>query len=163
MSFYKELQPFSEYLHSIRKLETYLSFDMKFPMQWGLPKSITEEDKVVPYDSGDANMKGISFACSYEEKEVSATITKIIRVIKLNKDKEIKEKLFKETIDSLKKTFETTDLETLKRLYFDFETEQQKPLEDGEDGTTTLELVDERTEERPKRVRPRKEEINKAD
>jgi hypothetical protein len=108
-------------------------------------------------------MKGISFACSYEEKEVSATITKIIRVIKLNKDKEIKEKLFKETIDSLKKTFETTDLETLKRLYFDFETDQQKSLEDGEDGTTTLELVDERTEERPKRVRPRKEEINKAD
>jgi hypothetical protein len=73
MSFYKELQPFSEYLHSIRKLETYLSFDMKFPMQWGLPKSITEEDKVVPYDSGDVNMKGISFACPFEEKEVSAT------------------------------------------------------------------------------------------
>jgi len=60
-------------------------------------------------------------------------------------------------------TFETTDLETLKRLYFDFETEQQKPFEDGEDGTTSLELVDERTEERPKRVRARKEENNKAD
>ena len=132
-------------------------------MQWGLPKSITEEDKVLPYDSGDVNMKGISFACPFEEKEVSAAITKIIRVIKLNKDKEIKEKLFKETIDSLKKTFETTDLETLKRLYFDFETDQQKSLEDGEDGATTLELVDERTEERPKRVRPRKEETNKAD
>ena len=127
---------------------------------WGLPKSITEEDKVVPYDSGDQNMKGISFVCSFDEKEVSVIITKIIKVIKLNKDKEIKEKLFKETIDSLKKTFETTDLETLKRLYFDFETEMQKPLENGEDGATSLELVDERTEERPKRVRARKEEIN---
>lgn len=129
-------------------------------MQWGLPKSITEEDKIVPFDSGDQNKKGISFVCPYEEKEVSLTITKIIKVIKLNKDKEIKEKLFKETIDSLKKTFETTDLETLKKLYFDFETDSQKPLEDGEDGATSLELVDERTEERPKRVRARKEETN---
>ena len=163
MSFYKELAPYTEYLHSLRKLESYLSFDMKFPMNWGIPKSITEEDKIVPFDSGDQSLKGISFISTMDEREVSSVMSKISKVIKLNKDREIKEKLFKETIESLKKTFETTDLDTLTRLYFDFETDTKKPLDDGEDGSTSLELVEERTEERPKRVRARKAETDQAD
>ena len=163
MSFYKEIAPYAEYLHSIRKLDLYLSFDMKFPMNWGLPKSLTDEYKIVPFDSGDQSLKGISFVCQMDEKEVSSIMSKISKVIKLNKDREIKEKLFKETIESLKKTFETTDLETLTRLYFDFETDIKKPLDDGEDGSTSLELVEERTEERPKRVRARKAEADQAD
>ena len=122
MSFYKELAPYTEYLHSLRKLESYLSFDMKFPMNWGIPKSITEEDKIVPFDSGDQSLKGISFISTMDEREVSSVMSKISKVIKLNKDREVKEKLFKETIDVLKRTFETTDLETLKNLYFDFGT-----------------------------------------
>jgi len=161
MSFYKELAPYTEYLHSLRKLESYISFDMKFPMNWGIPKSITEEDKIVPFDSGDQSLKGISFISTMDEKEVSSVMSKITKVIKLNKDREVKEKLFKETIDVLKRTFETTDLETLKNLYFDFGT--PKIEDDGEDGGTSLELVEERTEERPKRVRARKAEADQAD
>ena len=61
MSFYKEIAPFVEYVHSIRKLKTYLSFDMLFPTKWSLPKSIIEEGQIVGFDSEDQNMKGISF------------------------------------------------------------------------------------------------------
>jgi hypothetical protein len=132
-------------------------------MNWGLPKSFTEEDKIVPFDSGNQNSKGISFVCLLQELEMSQTVSKILKVIKLNKDKELKEKLFRETIDTLKKTFETTDLETLSRLYFDFETDRSKTLDDEKDHErTTLELVDDRTEERPKRVRARKSETNQG-
>ena len=142
MSFYKELAPYTEYLHSLRKLDSYLSFDMKFPMNWGIPKSIMDEDKIVPFDSGDQTLKGISFVSTLDEKEVSSVMGKISKVIKLNKDREVKEKLFKETIDVLKKTFETTDLETLKNLYFDFDVEEdldteldtEIDLEDEQDG-----------------------------
>ena len=151
MSFYKELAPYTEYLHSLRKLESYLSFDMKFPMNWGIPKSITEEDKIVPFDSGDQSLKGISFISTMDEKEVSSVMSKISKVIKLNKDREVKEKLFKETIDVLKRTFETTDLETLKNLYFDFEIDEELntdleseiELEDEQDGqeSAATELV----------------------
>ena len=151
MSFYKELAPYTEYLHSLRKLESYLSFDMKFPMNWGIPKSITEEDKIVPFDSGDKSLKGISFISTMDEKEVSSVMSKISKVIKLNKDREVKEKLFKETIDVLKRTFETTDLETLKNLYFDFEIdeelntdlESEMELDDEQDGqeSAATELV----------------------
>ena len=35
----------------------------------------------------------------------------------------IKEKLFKETVEELKKTFQQNDLEKLQNLYFDFSTE----------------------------------------
>ncbi len=42
----------------------------------------------------------------------------------MNKEREIKEKLFKQTIDQLKETFEKNDLDKLKTLYFDFEVEE---------------------------------------
>jgi hypothetical protein len=144
----------------VRKLEDYISFDLKFPMSWSIPKSMTESDGIVPYDSGSQNLKGISFVCQVDEQNITSTLAKIQRVIKLNKDKEMKEKLFRETIDSLKKTFETTDLETLKRLYIDFESDV-KNLENGDQGTS-LELVEERTAERPKRTRVRKTETDKG-
>lgn len=160
MSFYKEILPYVDYLHSVRKLEDYISFDLKFPMSWSIPKSMTESDGIVPYDSGSQNLKGISFVCQVDEQNITSTLAKIQRVIKLNKDKEMKEKLFRETIDSLKKTFETTDLETLKRLYIDFESDV-KNLENGDQGTS-LELVEERTAERPKRTRVRKTETDKG-
>lgn len=131
MSFYQTILPFIEYLHSIRKIEDYLSIDIKFPMKWGLPKSILEDGQTIPFDTGDENFKGISFVSNINEKDINDTFARITKTIKLNKDREVKEKLFKETIDKLKSTFEKTDLEKLKTLYFDFETDETK-LDDDE-------------------------------
>jgi len=52
MSFYKELSPFVEYIHSIRKLKNYLSFDLKFPVKWSLPKSIVEAHHILHAQTG---------------------------------------------------------------------------------------------------------------
>ena len=57
MSFYKEIAPFVEYVHSIRKLKNYLSFDMTFPTKWSLPKSIIDEGQVVGFESENQDMK----------------------------------------------------------------------------------------------------------
>lgn len=123
MSFYKEIAPFVEYVHSIRKLKNYLSFDMTFPTKWSLPKSIVDEGQVVGFEAENQNYKGISFVSPIEEREISITMTKIARIIKLNKERELKEKLFKQTVEQLKTTFEKTDLDKLQNLYFDFEVE----------------------------------------
>lgn len=123
MSFYKEIAPFVEYVHSIRKLKNYLSFDMTFPSKWSLPKSIIDEGQVVGFEAENQNTKGVSFVSPIDEKQISLTMTKIARIIKLNKDKELKEKLFKQTVEQLKTTFEKTDLDKLQNLYFDFEVE----------------------------------------
>jgi hypothetical protein len=161
MSFYKELLPFVEYIHSIRKLESYLSFDMKFPVKWSIPKSIIDEGKIIGFEVEDQNQKGITFVTKINEAEVSLILVKIGKIIKLNKERELKERLFKETVDQLKQTFEKTDLDKLKNLYFDFDEEidtdlggdldeeinenQQINLEDEQDrqGPAVTELVNE--------------------
>jgi tRNA uridine 5-carbamoylmethylation protein Kti12 len=152
MSFYKEIVPFVEYIHSIRKLETYLSFDMKFPIKWSIPKNIVDEGQVIAFDVEDQNTKGITFICPINEKEVSSILVKIGKTIKLNKERELKERLFKQTVEQLKQTFEKTDLDKLQNLYFDFDEgeldtdldgEIETKLEDEQNGqeSTVVELV----------------------
>lgn len=152
MSFYKEIAPFVEYIHSIRKLENYLSFDMKFPTKWSIPKSIVDEGQVIGFEVEDQSMKGVTFICQIAEKEVSSIIVKIGKIIKLNKERELKERLFKQTVEQLKQTFEKTDLDKLQNLYFDFDVddeldtdlETEIDLEDEQDGqeSTTSQLAE---------------------
>jgi len=149
MSFYKELVPFVQYIHSIRKLESYLSFDMAFPTKWSLPKSIIDEGQVIAFNLEDSNLKGVSFVAQINENDVSVMLTKIAKIIKLNKERELKEQLFKQTIDQLKQTFEKNDLDKLQNLYFDFETDAPNLELDEQNGqeSATIELADEREEE----------------
>jgi len=146
MSFYKELVPFVQYTHSIRKLETYLSFDMAFPTKWSLPKSIIDEGQVIAFNLEDQNLKGVSFVSQINENDVSVILTKIGKIIKLNKERELKEQLFKQTIDQLKQTFEKNDLDKLQNLYFDFETDAPNLELNEQNGqeSATIELADER-------------------
>ena len=145
MSIYKELLPYIDYIHSIRKLENYLSFDMKFPVKWVMIKSVMEESQIVPFDVGIENLKGLSFVSKIDETEIDLCLSRIQKVIKVNKEKEIKERLFKDTVDRLKSTFEKTDLDKLQKLYFDFENDyDENSLEDDTEETTNLELAGER-------------------
>ncbi len=138
MDFFKFFSEYNDYIHSIRKLDTFLSFDIKFPTKWGLPKSYLEEGKLVPFETGDESLKGFSFVCQISEKEINEVLVKIGKSIKLNKDREIKDKLFKETIEKLKQTFEKTELDKLKKLYFDFETDvtELNEEDDGQESET---------------------------
>ena len=61
MSLYKEFSALLPYLQSIRKLETYLSFDVSFPTTWKLPKKFVDEDKVMEQTSKIANQRFFSF------------------------------------------------------------------------------------------------------
>lgn len=161
MSLYKELSPFIEYVHSIRKLKNFLSLDLKFPTKWTLPKSIVDESQVVGFESDDTNTKGVSFVVEINEESFSITTNRILKVIKLNKEREQKEILFRNTIENLKKTFEQNDLDKLRDLYFDFATEIEDTsnLEQYESGESeTIELAGESEEERPKRIRTTKKQ-----
>jgi hypothetical protein len=149
MSFYKELSPFIEYIHSIRKLKNYLSFDMVFPTKWSLPKSIIDDGQIVGFETENQNMKGISFVSAIDDSEVSKILTKISKVIKLNKEKELKEKLFKDTVEKLKHTFEKTDLNRLNHLYFDFDNGNDTPELNVELSEPENDLDYEQDEQRP--------------
>jgi len=143
MSFYKEIASFAEYIHSIRRLKNYLSFDLQFPSKWSLPKSMVDETQVVPFEAEDPNYKGISFVAEFNESSINSILTKILKIIKLNKEREIKEKLFKQTIDQLKEAFEKNDLDKLKKLYFDFETEETDlTINDESENGENIELAE---------------------
>jgi hypothetical protein len=116
---------------------------MSFPSKWGIPKSILEEGKIIPFETNNENLKGFSFVCEIDEKSVNQVIGKISKTVKLNLDRELKDKLFKETIEKLKMTFEKTDLEKLKTINFQFES-QKNEVEDEQDGqeSTTIELAE---------------------
>ena len=155
MSFYTQLSPFIEYIRSIRKLKTYLSFDMEFPTKWSMPKSLVDENQVVGFETDSTETKGISFVTEISDEKIDATLYTIAKLIKLNKEKEIKERLFKQTVEQLKQTFEKTDLDKLQNLYFDFETEEDTNLdihEPDESQREDFELVGKREEEGPKRI-----------
>lgn len=143
MTFYNTLESIKEYFVSFRKLETYLSLDLKFPDTWSMPKSTTTDYQVVPFELNEQGSRGMSFVCEMNEVEVEKNITMIQKIIRLNKERELKEVLFKEVMSELKKTFETNDLESLKRLNFYFENEKSKTEElDHELGGEGLELVE---------------------
>ena len=134
MSFYKEIIPFIEYIHSIRRLKTYMSFDIVFPTKWTISKSVIDEGEIVAFQAEDQNYKGISFVAQIDESNISLALTKIAKIIKLNKERELKEKLFKQTVDQLKQTFEKTDFDKLQNLYFDFDEQPQLDVDDEQDG-----------------------------
>lgn len=125
MNFYQNIQPFLDYVFSIRKLKDYISFDLLFPTKWSLPKNLPEGVEIVPFKSEENISKGTSFLVQITEENISKVILVISKTIKLNKERELKEILFKQTIDNLKKTFEQNDLDKLQNLYFDFATEQE--------------------------------------
>lgn len=142
MSFYSEIVPFVEYLHSNRKLKDYLIFDMKFPSKWLIPKSMSEDGKLVPFESDSSEFRGVSFVSEIDEININHVIEKINKVIKLNREREIKETLFKEYVDKLKTTFETNNLDKLKKLHFEFDDINIKLNEyDGENKSENVKLV----------------------
>lgn len=148
MSFYLEIESFIEYLHSIRKLKDYLIFDLKFPSKWLIPKSMSEDGNLVPFDVDSPELRGVSFVSDISELEITNTIDRIQKVIKLNKERELKERLFKEYVDKLKNTFETNNLEKLKNLHFEFDNGIKLNENETGDKSEDVKLVGTREDER---------------
>ena len=73
MTFFSTLENIKDYFVSLRKLETYLSIDLKFPDTWSMPKSTTSDYQVVPFEHGETGYKGMSFVCEMNKTEVEKT------------------------------------------------------------------------------------------
>ena len=142
MNLYSHLIKFEDYLLSIRRLDTHISMDLTLTTSWGIPKSVQEVAQIVPYELNVEGQRGISFVCEFNEESFEKTILALNKIIKLNKEKEIKNQMFEEAVKSLRVTFDKKDLDTLKTLEFKF---SDKPiLPEIKDGTgETFELVEE--------------------
>ena len=141
---YNEFKDIFNYLVSIRKLKTYLSIDIEFPITWKIPKRFVEEDKIMENPKVNENKRFFSFVSEFSQSEVDKTTQNIRNIISYNKEIELKEKLLKQKIDELKKIFESKNLENLQNLKFElFEEQLNDGEEDFNEGGTGLGLAEE--------------------
>ncbi len=127
MSIYKELTPLIEYINTVRKLENYLVFDMKFPIGWKVLKKYIVEDKFVNNGS-DGEFLSLSFVSEFNEVEIETVQKNILGIIEYNLEREEKERLFESKINELKGIFEKEGLDSLKALKFDLKQPKTKTV-----------------------------------
>jgi hypothetical protein len=143
MSLYKEFSTLFPYLQSVRKIKTYLSFDISFPNTWKLPKKFVNEEKVMEQTSSIPNERLFSFVCEITENDIEMISSNIQSIIKYNLDREEKEKLFETKVNELKMIFEKQNLSNLKNLEFDIKTGKIELIDDEEEIRTTSGVVGE--------------------
>ena len=109
-----------EYIKSVRYIKDYLSFDLYMKTNWVIPKKYVEGIEVISQEKSDRpNTTLYSFVVKNEKELVDKLETALDGVFSFNKEREEKEKLFKEKIDELKSVFENKNVDELKRLYFE--------------------------------------------
>jgi len=119
MSLYKEFSTLLPYIQSVRKIKTYLSFDVSFPKTWRLPKKFVQEDKVMEQPSTTTDERLFSFVSEISEESIENTSTNLQNIIKYNLEREEKERLFESKVTELKEIFDKQNLKNLKNLKFD--------------------------------------------
>lgn len=152
MSLHSEISQIIPYLQSIRKIEKYLSIDVLFPEKWRLPKSYVDETKVMEQKTSISGVRLFSFVSELNEEIMSDIKNNIVNIIEYNLEREEKDKLFREKVNSLKQVFENESLVDLQNLTFDIH--KEKDLNeyslndyDGNEDEKDLRMVSEGVEE----------------
>jgi hypothetical protein len=123
MSLYSELSTLIPYLQSIRKIENFISIDVLFPQKWKLPKAFVDESKVMEQKTGKEGFRLLSFVSELNDKTLNNVKYSIIKIIEFNLEREQKDELFKQKVNSLKEVFENKSLFELQNLTFDIKKE----------------------------------------
>jgi len=137
MSLYKEFSILFPYLQSVRKIKTYLTFDVCFPNTWKLPKKFVNEEKVMEQTTTIPNERLFSFVSEITEEDVEKVSGNIQNIIKYNLEREEKEKLFDSKVNELKMIFEKQNLSNLKSLHFDIKQNKIELVDNEEELDTT--------------------------
>lgn len=124
MSLYKELEPVISYIDSIRSLENYIVFDIKFPIGWKVLKKYIVEDKFVNNGVNDEYLS-LSFVAEFNESQISTTQKNILGIVNYNLEREAKERLLESKINELKSIFDKESLDNLKVLKFNINEEKK--------------------------------------
>lgn len=140
MNFYKQLENIFPHLLSIRKLENYVSIDVEFPTTWKLPKKYVDEKTVLEQKSQKPDFRCFSFATEFNETSLNHLLDNLLNIVKYNREREEKEKLFENKVQELKSFFDRQNLNDLKALEFIIKNDYKLEFEEDEQGEDT-ELV----------------------
>lgn len=130
MNLHQQLESIFPYMISIRKLDTYLSFDIEFPTTWKLPKKYVDEKMILEQENQKEGFRCFSFATSFEDSTINLLFENLKNIIKYNLEREEKEKLFETKVKELKNVFDKSNLDDLKELEFNLRKEFKVELDD---------------------------------
>lgn len=135
-TFYNFISKVEPYLKTVRKLKTHVSYDLFFSDKWVMPKVVNNDIEVVK--AGNENgFVLLSFVCPIQEKSVNEVEELIEQIIKTNREREEKDKLFRSKVQELKSIFERQNLEDLKSLKFDVDEINSIINSNGEESNET--------------------------
>ena len=118
MTIQQRLDELSPYVTTIRYGKTPI-VEVEFPAGWGVPKSGDIEFKAVNELKESDTLQCVAYS-ENPKHNVDSLLDFIERAIKLNKEREMKNELFKEKVSELKNLFNKTELSKLKSLKFTF-------------------------------------------
>lgn len=149
-TYYSFISKIGPYLKTVRKLKTHVSYDLVFSDRWVMPKNNNKSIEVVKAGVEDGNIL-LSFVCPINPDSVNAVEELIDNIVKTNREREEKEKLFRTKVQELKSIFDKQKLEDLKSLKFDVDELDSIINSDGEEnnesgdreGVTSVEVGEE--------------------
>lgn len=122
MTLFENIQVLEPFFHSIRKHQSFFIIDVKLPEAWSYKELVVDLKDVVGVK--DNGVKGGQRFLSFFSKQTNEDIQKsnglILEVIRVNQEREEKERLLQEKIIELKRKFEDSDLDSLKSLHFEY-------------------------------------------
>ena len=82
---YNEFKDIFQFLISVRKLKTYISIDVEFPLTWKIPKRFVQEDKIIENQKVNDNARFFSFVSEFNEVILNQKVENIKNIISYNK------------------------------------------------------------------------------
>jgi len=127
------LEQFYPYFLSIRKIEGYRIIDIEVPINWDVGKLVRElspnKDKVqTVLTEQNEQTKLIAIVGAEKFHTFDLLFNRLEKIIKVNQEREEKNKLFKITVKKLEQLFIDNNLEQLQKLVIDVEEEKETEL-----------------------------------
>jgi hypothetical protein len=116
MTIQERLDELNPYVSTIRYDKTPV-VEVEFPVDWGVPKSESISFKAIKEDVETKTVRCVVYS-EKPKTSIDDLLDFIKRSIKLNKEREMKNELFKTKVSELKSLFNKTELSKLNGLKF---------------------------------------------
>jgi hypothetical protein len=127
MSLFDNIQRLGECFYGIRKHDNYFILDLTFPSNWRYEGLYKKEKIAAKVNKSSNGTFVISFYCVDAKDEVSFLETEVLKIIKINKDEEEKQRLLIEKKEELERLFMSKNLDELKSITFNHKKEIDLP------------------------------------
>lgn len=127
MSLFENIQRIGKSFYGVRKHEEYFILDLMFPVGWTYEGLYDKEKIAVKVNKNSNGTFVISFYCLDNKDSVSFLEMEVLRIIKVNEDEQEKQRLLIEKKEELEKLFMSKNLDELKNISFNQNSEIDLP------------------------------------